>query len=803
MAINKCDTWDDGEPAPFHNWGREEEENYTTLRHCGRLVIDFGCPSFDLLYQKDFRCRLQLSRAVASLKAETTFSKVEVSSFLSSDPPVLVIDCQADCEEKYSPSVLLERWGSRVFGHWYSLVVRDPSRGLGGTETTIERNRVVIRQDLRSMSFFVVAHVLPDNKSIYPCIHHNRAGAFEIPSSEKFRFTVLVTVVTSENDPDPLAKAHAILDEAVAMGKEAIRERHEEEWREFWSKSMVDLPDKYLENYWYLNLYLANSSMRGAYPPHFCNGLWGWNRDFLPWVYYFHWNEQWLAWPLQAANHPELAQPYLKYRREQLPLAVKYASEVMNKPGAFYADVAERRGYNDLGSDHLHTPGAQIALDFWRQYVYTRDGGFLADSAWPVIREVTRFNAACLVMGEDGHYHIHKTSAYEGGTTKLDDTITDLAMIRGLFPVAIRVGEMLDHDASEIGKWKDMLDRLSPFTLVELDPSEFDGTPDGRIHRGGLGDGKTLESDRVFAVGKHKGEWIRKRYATGIDRNPAVFPDPEIVTVFPSGVIGLADSDSDLFRAAVTQLRLHPSADSSDDGRGIKCMGWCPYPIALARLGLSEELATELGKLVATWQFYPQGFGHYGPYTSFKRTQEARWNRNQVRDAAGSEDNDSRFSLPTWPFRHFDCEAMSIVCCAINELLLQSHDGTIRVFPAVPGAWDVRIDLMATGGFRVKAERKGGRTLFVSIESTLSGNCRVEHPWPGEDLAVLDLTSESPTSVRFNDDSLSFETSSGHRYLMVRNEGDLTEWEVSREDPQPRSTPRALGNAKLGTFRNF
>src|SRR5437870_1628992 len=39
LAINKCDTWDDNKPGDFTNWSPEEEEAYTTLRHCGRLLI--------------------------------------------------------------------------------------------------------------------------------------------------------------------------------------------------------------------------------------------------------------------------------------------------------------------------------------------------------------------------------------------------------------------------------------------------------------------------------------------------------------------------------------------------------------------------------------------------------------------------------------------------------------------------------------------------------------------------------------------------------------------------------------------
>src|SRR5208282_2820026 len=638
-------------------------------------------------------------------------------------------------------------------------------------------------------------------------------------------FTVFVTVVTSENHPNPLAEAHRILDRAVAQGEAAIRQKHENDWQEFWSKSMIELPEKYLENYWYLNLYLANSGSRGASPPHFCNGLWGWNRDFVPWVYYFHWNMQWYAWPLQAANHAELAQPYFRYRRAQLPHAAEFASQELKKPGAFFSDVADRHGYNDTGTKHNQTPGAQIALDFWRQFLYTGDETFLRDAAWPVIREVTRFNAACLTLGMDGHYHISGTSAYEGSPL-FDDTITDLAMIRALFPVAIRVGKELGHNSDELQTWQKFVDNLAPFHLVDLDPSEFEVRGKEFVHGGGLAPGKQLASRQVYAVGRDSsGKWIRNRYAPGSGGTAYYgIPDPEMAPVFPAGVIGLANRDSVLFKAAVTQLRLHPKAEVANPGvlcksasmtgeDGIGCMGWCPYPIALARLGLAEELVSELMNSVSTYQFYPQGFGHYGPYFVFKRDQEFRWNQNQPHDASGPlpPNQSSKFPFPTWPFRHFDNETMPIVACAINEMLIQSYDGTIRICPSVPSAWNVRFDLAAAGGFRVSAEQKSGRILFVSLESRLGGLCRIVHPWPSEGQPVcLEVPPEAPNLqanlsevVVGTERILHWETVAGHRYLLVRSEADLQTWKATKEIPERRIVPRTLKQATLGRERLF
>lgn len=820
VAINKCDAWDDDAPQAFHNWGAEEEERRTTLRHCGRLVVDFGCPIFDLLYQQDFEARVGLASATALLRAATPFGKTAARGYISAEHRVLVLNVASHGAEPIAPRVLLERWGSRTFAHWYSQVDRDATRGLDGTSTEVQRGRIVIQQKLRTMSIAVAMQVVVSGSTAEPRRLHSRAGAVELPPVSEGSFTVYVTAVTSENDPNPVAAAHRTLDAAITSGEKAIYEQHCEAWKRFWSASMVDIPEKYLENIWHVNLYLANSSSRGAYPPHFCNGLWGWSRDFVPWNYYFHWNMQWYAWPLAAANHAELAAPYYRLRRAQLSHALEYASQRMKKPGAFYADVSDRRGFNDKGVDSNHTPGAQIALDFWRQYAYTSDKRFLRELAWPVILEVARFNSACLVAGPDGLYHVNGTSAYEG-SPNFDDSITDLAMIRALLPVAIRAGKAVGHDAAEVAQWEKQLSALAPFHLSALEDFEFEHQGQGLVHRGGLTPGKTLASTKVFAVGRNgKGDWVRNRFAGDAEKAYYGIPDPELAPVFPAGLIGLAQRRSELFQAAVTQLRLHPSTQPPEGqtaatmaGSGEICMGWCPYPIALARLGMAEELAAELVNSVSTWQFYPQGFGHYGPYGVFKPDQDERWRVNIARDAAtvrpGSEP--AKFPVPTWPFRHFDNEAMPIVSCAINEMLLQSHDGAVRVCPAVPPGWTVRFDLVATGGFRVSAEHVQGKTLWVALKSRLGGVCRVVHPWPSEPAIVcLDITpSAEPRPVPVTEETseadrvLLWQAEAGHHYLLMRSRAAVDNWKVVEQKPSLRTGPRHLKRAILGRDRMY
>src|ERR1035437_3549951 len=63
IALNKCDLWDDAQFGRFHYWDPNEEEKSTTLRHAGRLIVDFGVPLLDPFYLKDFEARLDLASA--------------------------------------------------------------------------------------------------------------------------------------------------------------------------------------------------------------------------------------------------------------------------------------------------------------------------------------------------------------------------------------------------------------------------------------------------------------------------------------------------------------------------------------------------------------------------------------------------------------------------------------------------------------------------------------------------------------------------------------------------------------------
>jgi hypothetical protein len=70
---------------------------------------------------------------------------------------------------------------------------------------------------------------------------------------------------------------------------------------------------------------------------------------------------------------------------------------------------------------------------------------------------------------------------------------------------------------------------------------------------------------------------------------------------------------------------------------------------------------------------------------------------------------------------------------AINEMLLQSHEGIIRFFPCWPKEMDAKFGtLRAVGAFLVSAGLKSGVVNGVTIVSEKGQPCRVQNPWPGK-----------------------------------------------------------------------
>ena len=102
---------------------------------------------------------------------------------------------------------------------------------------------------------------------------------------------------------------------------------------------------------------------------------------------------------------------------------------------------------------------------------------------------------------------------------------------------------------------------------------------------------------------------------------------------------------------------------------------------------------------------------------------------------------------------------------AVNEMLLQSHEGVVRLFPCWPKDQNARFGtLRAVGAFLVSAELKGGVVTGVTIVSEKGRFCTVQNPWPGKAVRV---SRNGGASETLTGERLSLKTAPGESMILA------------------------------------
>jgi hypothetical protein len=146
-------------------------------------------------------------------------------------------------------------------------------------------------------------------------------------------------------------------------------------------------------------------------------------------------------------------------------------------------------------------------------------------------------------------------------------------------------------------------------------------------------------------------------------------------------------------------------------------------------------------------------------------------------------------------------ESMSVLATAMNESLLQSYDGTLRVFPAFPGDRNGRFTLHAEGGFIVSSEIKSGKVQWISIKSLYGNLCKLELPW--EKASVQSGLKKS--LLKISGKITNQKTKAGEILIVLPEGKTVSNWEVSGESPEANENVRYHSSEKtrLGIPREF
>ncbi|MCW1923841.1 hypothetical protein OKA05_14835 [Luteolibacter arcticus] len=281
----------------------------------------------------------------------------------------------------------------------------------------------------------------------------------------------VATVILSDLDvkgADTLAAAKV---QTAALTAGAVKqqiEAHRAWWRNYWSQSFIEIPDKVIEQNWYASQYTIASCCRaGKIAP----GLWGnwittndsaWHGD-----YHLNYNFQAQFYGLYAANHTDETRPFYEAMNQSIPVGKRMAADRGWK--GIHLPVAlgpwGTLPYGERKDHGQRSNAAFAALPYFWYWNYTRDKEWLRKEGYAYVREVADFWEDYLKL-ENDRYVIVNDSVHEGSGPNTN-AILSLGMVHALFENIVPMSEALDVDADKRAKWNEIRAKLSDFPTLE------------------------------------------------------------------------------------------------------------------------------------------------------------------------------------------------------------------------------------------------------------------------------------------------------------------------------------------------
>ncbi len=502
--------------------------------------------------------------------------------------------------------------------------------------------------------------------------------------------TFYVSLVTSLDAENPLRQARENILDACRTGFTALHETHRKWWHGYWRRAYVATPWPEVERKWYQALYLHACIQR---PGRMSPGLQGnfikenypaWNGDFHNNI-----NIQIINWSYLTANRLELGEPFYSLYHKILPRVEKDTQEYFGMRGARYPISMGPDGVETCPGQFLSAwigSSGWLALHYWWHYLYSGDLEFLRRYAYPVIRAAALFYEDHLQEKADGRLYAHPTVLMELMAAYVDgfgtNSIWDWPVIIRTFQMAGEAAQALGLDAHDRQRWDEILAKMAPLPAT--------------------GNGIWKEFADKPLLHMHQWEWTK------------------YMAVFPMGLVGEDSGPAELREQARKTLEDHfaywKEHGDTPDAAYRALAGFGMAGPTLARMGMGERA---LG--FAQWVC-----GNPGLVSNESTGQNSSWFC-----PSGFVGNRDSF--------YVQVDTPLMTGMFLNEMLLQSYDGVIRVFPAVPPC-DSPIcfhSLRAAGGFLVSSERRNNLTQYVVVKSLAGNKLRMRNPFVGEkDLAV-------------------------------------------------------------------
>lgn len=549
-------------------------------------------------------------------------------------------------------------------------------------------------------------------RTAIPAVNHGR-----LTTAIGGDFDLFLAVVTNRESRDPSAKARRMVEAAARAGYTRLFQSHRAWWHAFWRKSLVKLDQPLMEELWYVSQYHL-ASCYGQAPVSALCGLWYGFDDqpvqILPWkgVYTNDQNSEMPAMPLFSSNHPELAESFYETFNRMLPSARRMTRKIYELDGVCFPGGSDINGFCPPCGHYgrIHCGGPFHGLIYVWGYRFTRDRRILKEYVYPFLREICIFFTEYMQLDpRTGRYRLWPSVPAEVMVLDSANPTQTIALLKVCLRQAVEGAEILNVDHAWVRRWRDLLERFPEYPVDHGIVLEAEGVP-----------------------------WNHYTSQYG-----GLYP------VYPCGEWD-ADSPAEIrrrvrrtFESYETRFTMRSYADRRGNHH-FNGWGWF----------FANGMALRMGWVKEAWEMFwseplrchlkPNGLFTHNAFAimdpSVSEANLAKIPRIKIRDGkewmplsepmhsnSGSECSPN----PEAKERVFPVlEMTGAYLTFVNETLLQSHGGRIRVFPAAPPKFTGGFEhLRAEGAFLVSSWMAKGMVTHVRVRSLAGGELCLVNPW--------------------------------------------------------------------------
>ena len=464
-------------------------------------------------------------------------------------------------------------------------------------------------------------------------------------------------------------KAAEKAEAALQRGLKQDYQAHLEYWDKYWAQSSVTLPDSILQKQYQNEMYKFASTTREHSYPISLQAVWTADNGKLPpWKgdYHHDLNTQLSYWPAYTGNHLTEGMGYLNTLWNQRDTYKRYTRQYFGTEGMNIPGVCTLTG-EPMGGWIQYSMSQTVAA-WLAQHFYLH---------WKYSADRTFLKERAYPFLKDVAIYLEQVSEVTPeGVRKLEFSSSPevfdnslQAWFSDMTNYDLAMMHFLFKAAAELAHELNLTDESSHWAALEAQLPDYDVDEEGCL-----------------------------TFAKGYPYNESHRHFSHAMAIHPMGLIDWSDGEKSQHIIRATLKRLDEVGPDY----------WTGY--SYSWLANMKARAFD-GKGAA------QALRTFAECFCLKNTFHA--NGDQTKSGK------SRFT-----YRPFTLEGNFAFASGIQEMLLQSHTGTIRIFPALPEEWkDVSFEgLRAMGAFLVYAQMEGGEITRVRIYSEKGGMLKIARP---------------------------------------------------------------------------